>query len=111
VAMDTSNDKSFAGSGETTNTDSLIASVTSVVTEVYPNGNMKIIGRRQVTINQQPQELTFTGIVRPSDISANNTILSAQVAQAHISYGGGGSLAAMSDEGWLGQTLDFIWPF
>ena len=111
LAMDTSNNKSFAGSGETTNTDSLVASVTSVVTEVYPNGNMKIIGRRQVTINQQPQELTFTGIVRPSDISANNTILSAQVAQAHISYGGGGSLAAMSDEGWLGQTLDFIWPF
>ncbi len=111
LAMDTSNDKSFAGSGETTNTDSLVASVTAVVTEVFPNGNMKIMGRREVTINQQPQELTFTGIVRPSDISANNTILSAQVAQAHISYGGGGSLAAMSDEGWLGQTLDWIWPF
>jgi len=111
IVMDTSNDKSFSGSGETTNTDSLIASVTAVVTKVYPNGNMKIIGRRQVTINQQRQELTFTGIVRPSDISANNTILSAQVAQAHISYGGGGSLAAMSDEGWLGQTLDWIWPF
>ena len=111
IALETSNNKSFDGSGETTNSDSLIANVTSVVTEVFPNGNMKIIGRREVTINQQPQELTFTGIVRPSDISANNTILSAQVAQAHISYGGGGSLAAMSDEGWLGQTLDFIWPF
>jgi flagellar L-ring protein precursor FlgH len=111
LAMDTSNDKSFAGSGETTNSDSLIASVTAVVTKVYPNGNMKIIGRREVTINQQPQALTFSGIIRPSDISANNTIVSAQVAQAKISYGSGGSLAAMSDEGWLGQTLDVIWPF
>jgi len=111
LALDTSNDKSFSGSGETTNSDSLIASVTAVVTEVYPNGNMKIIGRREVTINQQPQELTFTGIIRPSDISANNTIVSAQVAQAHISYGSGGSLAAMADEGWLGQSLDYLWPF
>ncbi len=111
LAMNTSNDKSFSGSGETTNSDSLLASVTAVVTEVYPNGNMKIIGRREVTINQQPQELTFTGIIRPSDISANNTIVSAQVAQAKVSYGSGGSLAAMTDEGWLGQTLDFIWPF
>ncbi len=111
LAMDTSNDKSFSGSGETTNSDSLIASVTAVVTEVFPNGNMRIMGRREVTINQQPQELTFTGVIRPSDISANNTIISAQVAQAKISYGSGGSLAAMSDEGWLGQTLDWIWPF
>jgi len=111
LAMNSSNDKSFVGSGETTNSDSLIANVTAVVTDVYPNGNMKIIGRREVTINQQPQELTFTGIIRPSDISANNTIISAQVAQAKISYGSGGSLAAMSDEGWLGQTLDWIWPF
>jgi len=55
--------------------------------------------------------LTFSGIIRPSDISANNTIVSSQVAQAKISYGGGGSLAAMNDEGWLGQTLDAIWPF
>ena len=111
LAMDTSNSKSFSGSGETTNSDSLVASVTAVVTQVFPNGNLKIIGRREVTINQQPQELTFTGIVRPSDISANNTILSAQVAQAQISYGSGGSLAAMSDEGWFGQMLDQIWPF
>ncbi len=111
LAMNTSNDKSFTGSGETTNSDSLIANVTAVVTKVYPNGNMGIIGRREVTINQQPQELTFTGIIRPSDISANNTIVSAQVAQAKVSYGSGGSLAAMADEGWLGRTLDIIWPF
>lgn len=111
LAMNASNDKSFTGSGETTNSDSLVASVTAVVTAVYPNGNMKVIGRREVTINQQPQELTFMGIIRPSDISANNTIVSSQVAQAKVSYGSGGSLAAMSDEGWLGQTLDAIWPF
>ena len=111
LAMDTSNNKSFAGSGQTTNSDSLLASVTAVVTNVYPNGNMMIIGRREVIINQQPQELKFTGIIRPSDISASNTIVSAQVAQAKVSYGSGGSLAAMTDEGWLGQTLDVLWPF
>ena len=111
LAMDTNNNKSFTGSGETTNSDSLVASVTAVVTEVYPNGNMKIIGRREVSINQQPQALTFSGVIRPSDISANNTIVSAQVAQAKVSYGSGGSLAAMTDEGWLGQSLDVIWPF
>ncbi|MDQ6951127.1 MAG: flagellar basal body L-ring protein FlgH [Mariprofundales bacterium] len=110
-ALDLSDNKSFAGSGSTTNSDTLTASVTAVVMEVFPNGNLRIQGRRQVTINQQPQELTFSGVVRPQDISSDNTISSAKVAQAIISYGGGGELASVAHEGWLGQALDAIWPF
>jgi len=111
TALDISNDKSFDGSGQTTNSDTLTASVTSVVTEVFPNGNMRIAGRRQVTINSQPQALTFTGVIRAFDISPNNTIPSSKVAQAIISYGGGGDLASVAHEGWFGQTLDVLWPF
>jgi len=111
AAFDISNDKSFDGSGSTNNSDTLTASVTAVVTKVYPNGNMRVRGRRQVTINQQPQELTFSGVVRPNDISPDNTIPSAKVAQAVIGYGGGGELASVAHEGWFGRTLDQIWPF
>ncbi len=105
------NSKNFDGSGSTTNSDTLTASVTSVVTHVFPNGNMRIVGRRQLTINQQPQEITFTGIIRPTDISPANTISSSKVAQAKISYGGGGELASVAHEGWLARTLEQIWPF
>jgi len=111
TALDLSNSKNFNGSGQTTNSDTLTASVTSVVTEVFPNGNMRIIGRRQLTINNQPQALTFQGVIRPMDIASGNTIPSSKVAQAVISYGGGGDLASVASEGWLGQTLDVIWPF
>lgn len=110
-ALDLSNSKSFDGSGQTTNSDTLTASVTSVVTEVFPNGNMRIIGRRQLTINNQPQALTFSGVIRPMDIAADNSVPSSKVAQAIISYGGGGDLASVAHEGWLGQTLDVLWPF
>ncbi len=106
-----SNAKTFDGSGSTSNSDTLTASVTSVVTHVYPNGNMRIVGRRQLTINQQPQEITFSGIIRPTDIAPDNTIPSSKVAQAQISYGGGGELATVAHEGWLARTLDQIWPF
>jgi len=102
---------SFNGSGKTSNSDRLTASVTSVVTEVFANGNMRIMGRRQVTINQQPQELTFMGVIRPYDITSINTIPSSKVAQAVISYGGGGELASVAHKGWLSQTLDAVWPF
>jgi len=111
AALDVTNDKSFDGSGSTNNSDTLTASVTAVVTRVYPNGNMSVRGRRQVTINHQPQELTFSGVVRPNDIAPDNTISSSKVAQAIIGYGGGGELASVAHEGWVGRTLDQVWPF
>jgi len=111
AAFDIANSKTFDGSGSTNNSDTLTASVTAVVTHVYPNGNMRVQGRRQVTINQQPQELTFSGIVRPNDIAPDNTISSSKVAQAIIGYGGGGELASVAHEGWVGRTLEQIWPF
>lgn len=110
-AIDLNDTKSFDGSGSTNNSDTLTASITSVVTKLYPNGNMEITGRRQVTINHQPQELTFSGVIRPTDIDPDNTIPSSKVALAVISYGGGGELATVAHEGWLSQALDQIWPF
>ncbi|GAV19429.1 flagellar L-ring protein precursor FlgH [Mariprofundus micogutta] len=106
-----SNGKTFDGSGSTNNSDTLTASVTSVVTKVYPNGNMYIVGKRQLTINHEPQEITFTGVIRPIDIASDNSIPSAKVAQANISYGGTGAIANTAHEGWASQTLDQIWPF
>ena len=111
AAVNISDSKNFDGSGSTTNSDTLSASVTAVVTKVYPNGNMRIVGRRQVTINHQPQELTFSGVVRPFDVAPDNTIPSAKVAQAVVSYGGGGELATVAHEGWMARTLDKVWPF
>ncbi|MDX8406553.1 MAG: flagellar basal body L-ring protein FlgH [Mariprofundus sp.] len=105
------NAKSFAGSGSTNSSDTLTASVTSVVTEVFPNGNMRIIGKRRLIINHEPQEITFAGVIRPFDIAPDNTIPSSKVAQANISYGGTGALAEAAHEGWLSQTLDAVWPF
>jgi flagellar L-ring protein precursor FlgH len=110
-ALDIGDSKSFTGSGSTNNSDTLTASVTAVVTKVYPNGNMEVVGRRQLTINQEPQELTFSGIVRPTDIAPDNTISSSKVAQVKISYGSGGELATVTHEGWFSRTLDQIWPF
>jgi len=45
------------------------------------------------------------------DVTADNTIPSSKVAQASVSYGGGGELATVAHEGWVTRTLDQIWPF
>ncbi len=106
-----SNSKSFDGAGSTNNSDTLTASVTSVVMYVYPNGNMRVTGKRLLNVNHEPQEITFSGVIRPTDIAADNTIPSSKVAQANISYGSTGALAAVTHEGWVSKTLDQVWPF
>jgi flagellar L-ring protein precursor FlgH len=111
LGVDMSDASNFDGSGSTNNSDTLTASVTAVVTQVFPNGNMEITGRRQVSINHQPQALVFTGIIRSIDISSDNTITSAKVAQAMISYGSGGELAEVAHQGWLARSLNEVWPF
>jgi len=103
--------KTFDGSGSTNNSDTLTASVTSVVMLVYPNGNMRIEGQRVLNVNHEPQEITFSGVIRPIDINPNNTIPSSKVAQVHINYGGTGTLATAAHEGWASQILDQVWPF
>jgi len=111
LGVNVADSKTFDGSGSTNNSDTLTASITAVITEVYPNGNMKVVGRRQVSINHQPQALVLTGVIRPVDVTADNTIPSSKVAQASVSYGSGGELATVAHEGWAAQTLDQIWPF
>ncbi len=111
LGVDMSDASNFDGSGSTNNSDTLTASVTAVVTQVFPNGNMEITGRRQVSINHQPQALVFTGVIRPIDITSENTITSAKVAQAIISYGSGGELAEVAHQGWLARSLNEVWPF
>jgi len=111
AGLDIADTKDFNGSGSTTNSDTLTASMTGVITKVFPNGNMEVMGRRQVTINHQPQELVITGIIRRVDVASDNTIPSSKLAQVIISYGSGGELATVAQEGWLARTIDQVWPF
>lgn len=101
----------FSGSGTTVRKEDLIASLTAQVVEVYPNGNLKIRGGKEVRVNNETQLIYMTGIIRPVDIMANNTIDSKHVLNANISYTGKGSLSDKQKPGWLVRIFDNIWPF
>jgi len=101
----------FAGAGTTVRKEDLVASLTAQVVNVYPNGNLKIRGGKEVQVNNETQVIYMTGIVRPVDIMANNTIDSKHVLNARISYTGKGAISDKQKPGWLLRTLDNIWPF
>ena len=101
----------FAGTGTTVRKEDLIASLTTQVIDVYPNGNLKIRGGKEVRVNNETQVIYMTGIIRPVDIMANNTVASKHVLNAKISYTGKGAISDKQKPGWLMRTLDNVWPF
>lgn len=109
--VDASSENDFAGSGLTSRQGSLIASMTAIVKEVLPNGNLVVQGSRTVLVNHEEQFMTLTGIVRPEDIERDNVILSTQVADARITFGGTGIVADKQRTGWGTWIFDWLFPF
>ncbi|MBI3815814.1 MAG: flagellar basal body L-ring protein FlgH [Nitrospinae bacterium] len=72
----------FEGVGSTTRAGNLNASLTAVVVDVLSNGNLKIDGVKDIKVNDETQHRTVSGIVRPEDISRNNTVSSVDIADA-----------------------------
>lgn len=101
----------FEGAGTTVRKEDLVASLTAQVVNVYANGNLKIRGGKEVQVNNEIQVIFVTGIVRPVDIMANNTIDSKHVLNAKISYTGKGAISDKQKPGWLMRSLDNVWPF
>jgi flagellar L-ring protein precursor FlgH len=102
---------SFDGSGSTDRIETMTAFMTARVMNVTTNGNLYIEGRRQIRVNNETQFIILSGLIRPTDISPNNTVLSSYIADAKIEYLGSGSVSDKQRPGWLGRIVDVVWPF
>ncbi|RMF90853.1 MAG: flagellar basal body L-ring protein FlgH [Nitrospinota bacterium] len=111
AVLETDLSHSFDGSGATTRKNSLSATITAVVREVFPNGNLYIEGRKEVIINNERQYIIISGVIRPEDILPDNSIPSDLIANARIEYSGQGVVADKQRPGWLGRIIDVVWPF
>lgn len=101
----------FEGSGSTSRSGQLDAYITARVVEVMPNRNLKIVGSREIMVNNEKQIMMIYGVVRPRDISEDNVVLSTFVADARIAYSGAGIVDDRQRPGWVANALNTVWPF
>jgi len=109
--IDASAKNKFGGKGATSREDTLTGTISAIVTEVLPNGDLRVEGRREVTVNSERQIMTIGGIVRRVDVDTKNTVQSSAIADAKIEYSGLGVVDDVQRPGWLVRILDWIYPF
>lgn len=82
------------------------STLTCRVVEVLENGDLRVEGRRHVTLNGDQQSLTLRGVVRPNDLGPENTCESSRLADLEIDYQG--PLTGKARAGLLRSILEIL---
>lgn len=109
--VDADSTSTFNGSGSIEREEEVSVKLAAIVTQILPNGNMAIHGRQEVRVNYEKRILQINGVIRPEDISVDNTVAYDQIAEARIAYGGEGQITDVQQPRYGQQLYDIIFPF
>lgn len=99
---------SYEGQGTNARSDRMVARLSVTVTEVYPNGDMRVAGMQRLKINGETTIINLSGRVRPDDLNADNTLLSWRLADAVIDYDGKGFASQSAKPSVITKILGFL---
>ncbi len=99
------------GKGSINREEKINVRLAAVVTQVLPNGNFVIRGSQETRVNFENRILNIDGIIRPQDISVDNTVNYDQIAEARIAYGGKGQISDVQQARYGQQVYDILFPF
>jgi flagellar L-ring protein precursor FlgH len=109
VGMDSGSN--HTGTGSVERDEEVKVQLAAIITQILPNGNMVIHGRQEVAVNFEKRILEVDGVIRPEDISVQNSISAEQIAEARIAYGGEGQITDMQQPRYGQQLYDIVFPF
>ena len=91
-AIDVTRNRQSNGSGNIRRGEKITLRLAAQVSDVMPNGYLKVGGRQEIMVNNEVRYLQVTGLIRTQDISRLNTITYDKIADARIYYGGQGNI-------------------
>jgi flagellar L-ring protein precursor FlgH len=99
---------SDSGGAQTTRVGELRTQVSAQVVAADANGMLHIDGVQTLTINGERQTIRLTGMVRPEDIAADNTVLSTRIAHAELELVGAGVVSASQRQSILYRAFKWL---
>lgn len=104
-------DRSFDGDATFSSQREVSTRMAATVTDVLPNGNLVIEGKKNVVVAGDERIMMISGIVRPYDITPGNTVSSRNVANWRITYDGNGQEQNFVRQGYFSRFMNKLWPF
>jgi len=89
----------------------LTFTIAAKVTDVLPNGTLRIEAREQVNINGDLWERSLTGIIRREDVTPDNKVLTEDVAELQVFTRETGQVPDAYRRHWMHTLYDRYWPF
>jgi len=111
AAANFGNNHATSGDGTIDRKETINLTFAAVVTQILPNGALVILGRQELMVNSEMRELELTGVVRPGDIDADNSVAHTRIAEMRVAYGGRGTLSNLQQPRWGTQLWDILFPF
>ncbi len=112
LSFDLSSDTDFESEGDNAQSNELRGSLTVTVTEVLPNGYLRVRGEKRLGTNSGNEYVKISGVVRPEDIDTTNAVDSTRIADATLLYVGDGQIADANKMGWLARFfISALMPF
>jgi len=89
----------------------LTFTVAAKVSDVLPNGTLRVEAREVVNINGDLWERSLTGIIRREDVTPDNKILSEDIAELQVFTRETGQVPDAYRRHWMHKLYDKYWPF
>jgi len=102
------NSNKYDGKGENLRSGTIRAKITVTVTDIKANGDLIVEGHRIIGINGDEESIYVSGVVRPKDISADNTVYSHLIGDAEITYTGKGNANSGARPGFFTRLINWI---
>ncbi len=99
---------SYDGTDQTDRTTVFTAEIAAKIVKVLPNGNFIIEGEHYFKGNKDTVKIVVRGMIRPEDISADNTIPSSKICDAEILFYGKGLFGNVHHPGILTQIFNLL---
>ncbi|WLQ17304.1 flagellar basal body L-ring protein FlgH [Hahella aquimaris] len=109
LLTDSNFERDFSGSADADQSNSLTGSISVTISDVLPNGVLRIRGEKWLTLTEGDEYIRLSGLVRPQDIGVDNTILSSKIADARFAYSGTGAFGDVNRAGWLQRFFNSEW--